>query len=415
MQLITLTPIRSHLNLKVGVNEQSTGYKAFLESLVKAAPLISVQKFRNEKAYEKINEDDRNTLCLFRLKQDYPEQKAKLEVQVYSNCMSVVAIQFHLDEVNDARLEERVQHTTTELISRFYRETLYPLLKTLPTDVQPSYLEPVGQLTGFADMNKPFAEDNEVEQLWTARLMRLKGSEVKGNATLIKHWLSNTPCPEDADDIIRGDKDHALSWLNYVLVEQEERELEYMLEAMCLAQYVYAVQDVCNTHLYRAISDTYLENNTRSAEKILDGIRAITRMHYCSYQQSLKYFKRNKKDLLEEILAGWDFDKLSENSNRLLDICSSRLKDIHTSRSEKSTFYTDLILVGIGFVSLFDLAISLSEYSRAYTSSAILGYRDLEPSGFLTEIASWETDSLLMLSVATIVLLLGGYWYAKNR
>jgi hypothetical protein len=416
MQLITLTPIRSHLNLKVGVNEQSQGYKTFLDSLSQAAPSIRVQQFRNEKAYEKINVDDRNTLCLFRLKQDYPELQAQLDVQVYSNCMSIVSICFDLEDTEyGSELEAYLQTKTTELIDRFYREILFPLLKSLPQSVQPSYLETVGKFTGFTDINMPFTGDSEVEQLWSSSLMRLSHSEVAENKQAIVDWLRDTPCPEDANKIIRGEKNHALSWLHYVLVEEQKGELDYMLEAMCLSQYVYAVQDVCNTHLYRAISDAYLENNTHSAEQTLDGIRAITRMHTCAYQESLKYLQRDKKQLIEQILSGWDFNKLTENSQRLLDTCSSRLKDIHTSRSEKSTFYTDLILVGIGFISLFDLAVSLSQYSRAYTSNATLGYRDVEPSGFLTEIASWETDNLLMLSCVMILSLLGGYWYAKSR
>jgi hypothetical protein len=416
MQLITLTPIRSHLNLKVGVNEQSMGYKAFLDNLSQAAPLIRVQQFRNDKAYEKINEDDRNTLCLFRLSQDYPDLQAQLDVQVYSNCMSIVSICFELDEADyDTQLDAYLHATTTELIDSFYRDTLYPLLNRLPGTVAPAYLEPVGKFTGFTDMNIPFAGKAEVEQLWSSSFLRLDRHEVGTYQAKITEWLSDTPRPEDAAEIIRGEKNHALSWLHYVLVEEHAHELEHMLEAMCLAQYVYAVQDVCNTHLYRAISDAYLENNTHNAEQTLDGIRAITRMHSCSYQESLKYLKRDKKQLLEQILSGWDFDKLTENSQRLLETCGGRLKDIHTSRSEKSTFYTDLILVGIGFISLFDLAVSLSQYSRAYTSNATLGYRDVEPSSFLIEIASWETDNLLLLSCVTILSLLGGYWYAKSR
>ena len=415
MQWVTLTPIRSHLNLKLGVNEQSKGYDAFLASMASVDARLNVQKFRDKKAYRLIDDDDRNTLLLFRLSHTYPEQSATVEAQVYGNTLTVVSVTFDWPDVDyDEALEARLQSQTTALIDRFYQEQLYPLLLQLPNHVKPAYLQPVGAFSGFHDLNSSTGEQG-VEQLWTACLLRLPRSQVTKQQATLKHWLKDTRRPEDAEDIVRGECSYSMSWLHYVVVDEPGQSSDFRLDAMCLAQYIYSVQDVCNAHLNGALSQAFLEDNPSDAEHTLETVRAATRLHSCAYQDALKYLRRDKKQLVEEILAVWDFDRLTKNSQELIDICSSRISDIHTERSEKSTFYTDLILVAIGFISLFDLAISLSEYSRSYMASATLGYRDDVPSGFLSMVAAWQTDNLLAMSGVSIVVLLLGYWYVKRR
>ena len=490
MQLVTITPIRSHLNLRQGVNERSADYSRFLSQLeielrAKLIPedgstkhQVRVQDYRQGKAYTDTGGDDRDTLCLFTHKKTVEEggHEFALEAKVFSNTLSVVVLTLELDHVvatlneivqalslsvpqahegclkatidslcnaiakaprnesahellkdiyqligedDQFNLELFAQAKSSFLISAYYKRELFPALKNLASAVKVNYLEPIDDFSGFNDIS---ASDSEVNQSWSARLLRLSRNERVEHATLIKSWLAETPHPEHADEIINADRMDSMVWLNYVLVDSvkpcgeiEWQKSNYKLEAMCLAQYFYAVQHACNSNLYMAISDTYLESNTHVAEDILAGVRATTRMHISDYHENCQYLQREKKALLERILAGWDYDEMIQNSERLIEICSSKIKDIHASRSEKSSFYTDLILVAIGFISLFDLAITISEYSRTYTSNAALGYRDEQPSSFLSSVANMETDLLLSSSVFTIILLFVVYYVAKRR
>ncbi len=416
MQVVSITPVRSHLNLKPGVNELSPGYQDFLES-IKAVPVdidLEVQEFRSGKAYQSFD-DDRNTLCLFRLSEHLVEENAHIVAHVFSNTLTVVEITFDAVAGMDGDvLESHVQQHSTRLTNDFYQQRLLPLLKKLPQAVKPAYLEPVCGFTGFKDMNQ-LSETANVKQLWTARFLRVGREECSENAELITRWLEETPNPEHAAQILSGDRNHSMVWLNYVLVDEADKPLDYMIETMCLAHYFYAVQDICNSNLYRVISETHLASATQQAEKVLSGVRSITRLHIATFHENGKYLARKKKSLLEQILGGWEFDDQVANSERLIEVCSSHLQDIHTKRAEKSSFYTDLILVAIGFISLFSLAITLSEYSRAYTASATLGYRDQTPSWMLNFIAAQETDSLLFVSFLSIFITFIVYIYVKRR
>ncbi|WP_415884308.1 hypothetical protein ACMXYR_06840 [Neptuniibacter sp. QD29_5] len=492
MQLVTMTPIRSHLNLRQGVNERSAEYSQFLsqldgvlqKQLVKQldesgdlSNRIAVQHQNQGKAYTNTGSDDRDTLCLFTHTKEITDQLS-LEAKVYSNTLSVVTVTMDmdyviatlediaqslsvesslpsavsnyqdriaalcgliqeaphqpgehvllpeiyqlLDEDTELTLELFAQAQSTYLISKYYRDELYPALRDLPKTIQVSYLEALGDFSGFNDIKE--TDGSNVDQPWSSRLLRLDRSEREGNESLIENWLAETPHPEHAKEILEQNRMDSLVWLNYVLVDEIDEKnkplrhkSDYKLEAMGLAQYFYAVQHACNSNLYMAISDTYLESNTHVAEDILAGVRATTRMHISDYHENCQYLTRDKKLLLENILAGWDYEQMVQNSERLIEVCSSKIKDIHATRSEKSSFYTDLILVAIGFISLFDLAITISEYSRTYTSNAALGYRDEQPSSFLSGVANMETDLLLLSSVVSIILLFVVYYVAKRR
>jgi len=492
MQLVTMTPIRSHLNLRQGVNERSAEYSRFLSQLdnvlqkrlVKQledsgdlSNRVAVQHHNQGKAYTNTGSDDRDTLCLFTHTKTINDQFS-FEAKVYSNTLSVVTVTMDMDYVvatledivqslsaeislpsaesnyqdritalclsiveaprkpdshallpeiyqlldkdSELTLELFSQAQSTSLISKYYRDELYPVLSDLPKAIQVNYLEVLGDFSGFNDIKE--TDGSNVDQPWSSRLLRLGLNEREGNQSLIENWLAETPHPEHAKEILERDRMDSLVWLNYVVVDDIDEKnqplrhkSDYKLEAMGLAQYFYAVQHACNSNLYMAISDTYLESNTHVAEDILAGVRATTRMHISDYHENCQYLTRDKKLLLENILAGWDYDQMVQNSERLIEVCSSKIKDIHATRSEKSSFYTDLILVAIGFISLFDLAITISEYSRTYTSNAALGYRDEQPSSFLSGVANMETDLLLLSSVVSIIVLFVVYYVAKRR
>ncbi|GGA80967.1 hypothetical protein GCM10011369_23650 [Neiella marina] len=415
MQVVTITPIRSHLNLRLGVNEKTAGYKDFLDSIKSLLPKAKISKQRSAKAYKSLKVDDRDGLKLFSIKHSFEQQGISLTAHVYSNTVSIIELLFDEQTLPDTDLENWVQDHTTTLINEYYQQHLMPQLQLLAAKLAPKYLEPIGKFSGFIDINEPFGSDDEVEQLWSARSLRLQPHQRQSHADLITEWLSNTPCPEDATAIIAGESDVSMVWLNYVFVDTNVELNDMRIAAMVSAQYVYSVQDICNSNLYETISTTYLEKSVQQAKTAITAIRAITRMHISSFQEARKYLKPEKKILIDEILKGWDFDKVTANSERLIDICSSRLHDIQSTQEEKSSYYTDLILVAIGFISLFDLAITLSEYSRTYTASATLGYRDSAPSSFLTMIATLETDHLLLISFFFIVFAFFIYLYAKRH
>jgi hypothetical protein len=176
---------------------------------------------------------------------------------------------------------------------------------------------------------------------------------------------------------------------------------------MILAQYYYCAQDNCNNNLKQAIDNAYLDPKLQKAEKQLSASRVETRLHYIAYNEQLKYLTRNKRALLITILDDWGFEALVENGQRMVDVCSSKLQSVDIQRRERSTMMTDLLLVALSFFTVFELSLSLTEFSREVMSRPALDYNDETRSAILGAIANIDVDTMFSLGFGlTLVLII---------
>ena len=230
---------------------------------------------------------------------------------------------------------------------------------------------------------------------------------------LLHEWLKDTGRPEDATDIINGTKDYSMTWLNYVTVNPLEQD--YRLETMVLAQYYYAAQEIRNRELKLAISAAYEKTQLKVVEQLLSRTRVETRFHQIQYHEHLKLLTRPKRRLLRDILKGWEFEVLVANSERMIEVCSSRLEEADHKRRERSTVLTDLLLVTLSFFAVFELCLYLVEFSREMMSRPALDYTDDSTSFFLRFIASVDTDVMFGIGAGLTIMLILTYKVIKDN
>jgi hypothetical protein len=405
MRVTTITPLRSHLSLATGVTEASDRYRALRAALLEQADRWSLDVPTDDQgmAFRELDHDGLDCR-LFSL--PIACEDAAGRVHVYPDDIAVAEITFPEPELHDD-LADEVQRRSEELIGEFIAATLTPLCRELARAVGPRVL-----------VFDAAAASNERDLRWCARTLVLADEELAQPdiQTFLRHWLAGTLRPEDADDILADPTRHRITmrWLNYVLVEARPHDLDHAIETMCLAQYFYAAQELNNRQLYETISGTFASEDTRRREAVLARVRTRNRLHMVRFSVVRERLQRRKKALLDEILSAWEYDELLNNAERMLEICATRIADIQQRRSDRSSFYTDMILVAIGFIAIIDLTLSLSQYSREAMLRPALGYLDGGLSSILTAIAAVQTDWLLASGAVLTLLLLGIYLYVKK-
>ena len=213
--------------------------------------------------------------------------------------------------------------------------------------------------------------------------------------------------------LIQGNIKYSLSWLNYVVIDAVDDDPQ--ISTMILAQYFYTAQENCNNLLKQAIDSAYNEDKLSVAEKKLSTSRVLSRLHQIDFHEHKKYLNRFKRKLLDEILTCWDFEQLSDNSTRMIEICSSRLEEADNKKRERSTVMTDLLLVTLSFFAVFELSLYLTELSREMMSRPALAYNDERSSFFLNLIAGVDVDIMFVFGFALTLALVYIYKRIKSK
>lgn len=405
MRVITITPLRTHLSLTTGVTESSDRYRRLQDVLAQHGDewLLDVPRSEEGMAFRELDQDGLDCR-LFSL--PIAADGAAGRLHVYPDDIGVAEITF-ADPGLSGDLANEVQRRSEAMIQNLAATTLTPLCRQLA--------RAAGSRVLTFDAA---AADGPRDLRWCARTLVLADEELDQPEiqTFLRRWLADTLRPEDADDIIADPTHHRITmrWLNYVLVEAHPHDLDHAIETMCLAQYFYAAQELNNRQLYGTISETFASEDTREREAILGRVRTRNRLHMVRFSIVRERLQRRKKALLDKILAAWEYEELLANAERMLEICATRIADIQQRRSDRSSFYTDMILVAIGFIAIIDLTLSLSQYSREAMLRPALGYLDGGISSILTAIAGVPTDVLLAGGVLATLLLLGIYRHVKH-
>jgi len=221
--------------------------------------------------------------------------------------------------------------------------------------------------------------------------------------------------PEDAEALITGNINFSMTWLNYLIIEPTEVQRRTLFSALRTSQFFYAAQEYLNDNAYRALTNSALEKNVRIVERRLTTARRDMQMLHIMYDTKKTFMTRKKRQLVNDLMEIWDFDILKANGERMVAASNTKIAEITNKRSERSSFFTDLILVGLALVTVIEVSMYLTEYSREVMSRPTLAYQDDETSWILTAIAAIDTDQMLIGGAFVILILVCFYVYWKIR
>ena len=402
VKIQTISPIYIPIELKTGTDRSSDNYQHFLAKFTKALASQNVsQQSATNLEYEAIDKDSwEHRLFIW---QNTALVK-NLAIHVFPNNIGIVVINHEFDNNNDSQaLEAIAQSKSKELLNLVYKDFAEKITAMCTTKSET-----------YFTLTEAFSV--EAKTFWISRALLLDSSSLARVETqaLVTHWLAHTYRPKDAADIISGQLNYSMSWLNYVLIDANALNDE-RLDSMILAQYYYAAQEHCNKLLKQAIDSAYNGSKTDNAQQKLAKSRVNTRMHQVDYHEHLKYLTRNKRQILEQILSCWNFEQLATNGQRMIDICTSKIEETENAKRERSSLLTDLLLVALSFFTVFELSLYLTELSREMMSRPTLDFNDDSRSFMLQFIAEIDADVMFGSGFFLTLLLVFLYKFIKSR
>lgn len=399
MQVLTITPIAAPFAVKGGVDEFSSQYLALKASFAQLGAAVLCGGMSEGHGYSKLEEDDK-TPKLF----TWLDEQTETRIHVFPHHLAIAELLLEVEAETPADIESEVQARCSAVLADVYARFVQFLRDSLPR---------LGEGVHAAleiDLDVAF------KLHWVSRTLVLSQADLSDAPTqqLLQAWLADTLRPEDAQALIDGERDHSMTWLNYVIVDRDP-VLDMRVEAMILAQYFYTTQEVCNDALRESIESAYLGQSIMEAEQKLESSRVVTRLHLIAYHDYLKFFNRNKKKRMLEILQHWEFDALVDNGYRMIDVASSKLQEVDAKRKDRSNLMTDLLLVALSFFTVFELSLFLVQFSREMLSRPTLDYTDESSSFFLETIARIDTDYMFASGAMLTLVLILIYRFMKFR
>lgn len=420
-----IAPIHSPLSLHLGVDQFSTGFIQSLKAVnlqdindKDGTPLppswrgkiFHIGGEQNEaRQYQSTDKNSKDV----RLMCWSPSSNNNIIFHVFANHIAIAEIELTLDitpltEQADSSdslvelIEGRVQHLAKEQINTY--------LADFSDDLQ--------QLKLHLSADFIFSESGSVDSGdWVARTMLLNDEQLNQEemAPILTAWLKKTSRPQDAQDILANKKNHSMTWLNYVVKNAKPVGEDAHIQIMVLAQYYYVSQENCNSALRGAIEEAYSRTKKLKTDKVLASTRTACRLNQIAFYENIKFLNRPNRVLLEDILNGWKFNQLVDNSERMIEVCNARLEEEDNKRRERSTVMTDFLLVALSFFTVFELSLYLTEFSREMMSRPALDYNDSKSSLFLSVIAEIDADIMFSLGFGLTLLLIIVYRYIKRN
>jgi hypothetical protein len=423
-----IAPIYSPLSLHLGVDQFSTAFIQTLKAVNLNATNDSAGEQRPLNWQGKIfhlggeqNEDrqyqstDKNSkdvrlMCWTPTSNDtdshdvmfhvFTNHIAVAEVAVTVDISALALLSNSTDELVSL-IEEEVQRSAEEkiaLCSDDFNQDLQKLKVFLPDDFVFSEVKPAESGT------------------WVARTMMVNNEQLAQAdfQRLLTSWLKKTSRPADAADMIAGRKNYSMTWLNYAVKDAKAIGEDAYIQMMVLSQYYYVSQENCNSALRGAIEVAYARNKKNKIDKVLATTRTACRLNQIAYFENIKFLNKPNRALLEDILNGWKFDQLVDNSERMIEICNARLQEEDNKKRERSTVMTDFLLVTLSFFAVFELSLYLTEFSREMMSRPALDYNDNKSSFFLGVIAEIDADIMFSFGFGLTLLLIIVYRYIKR-
>lgn len=416
-QVLTYTPIRNPLSLRPDINEYSTHYRAFIDELAQHIPeqiggYTPLGITQAHKRYDDLSKD--SVECrLFTIEKYLAEQACTLTFHCYPGGVAVIETVFEIapDAITEqdtiARSHAAIEAWLPDLLAwfgavqrwdahtyKFFHGISRDLLKQL--DGAPSVLS---ELT-----------------YWTSRCLLINPADLTEAEPMLRGWLANTGKADEVDALMRKERQFSMHWLNYVIIGEDLTQQAQLRDTMRVAQYFYTARQRAIEMLQAALAQgAELRQQTRASERLLKAATTFSRANDIYYRESIKYFTQAKRQRVEAILSGWQFAELAESIHTLEDLCQNAIQSVQRQQQYRSSIYTDLILVFIGFLTILELVVALSAYSREFVLRPTLSYLDSSYSAVLSFIAWINTDVLMLSGLFTVLGLLGLYSYVKLK
>jgi hypothetical protein len=428
-----IAPIYSPLSLHLGVDQFS---KAFIKSLKavtldfftgldeKPLPLNWQGKIlhlggqqNEDRQYQSTDQNSKDVrlMCWSPAENDNKNSNASRNVMfhLFTNHIAIAEVELTIDitalktssDSNDELvklIEVHVQQLAQKQIDAHFNDFCQDL-KQLKLYLSDDFV--FSQISGDKTVN------------WVARTMLITDEQLTlyNTQRILTSWLKKTSRPEDAAEIIAGQKDYSMTWLNYVVKNAKAVGEDPQIQIMVLSQYYYVTQENCNNALRGAIETAYARGKKQKVDQVLAKTRTACRLNRIAYFENIKFLNRPNRALLEDILNGWKFDQLVDNSERMIEICNTRLQEEDNKKRERSTVMTDFLLVTLSFFSVFELSLYLTEFSREMMSRPALDYNDNKKSFFLSIIAEIDADIMFFFGFGLTLLLIIVYRYIKRN
>lgn len=247
--------------------------------------------------------------------------------------------------------------------------------------------------------------------LWSVFWLKIREDERVSAAPLLRSWLRETLRPEDAEALIKGETDVSMTWLRYVVVENDYTAST--LDAMRLAQYYYAEFDQLNAQLFELML-RLSQGRTKFALSELSKMKTAAEVKGIKLQEDLKSLPRRKKKQVEQVLADWDFGRLQESVTDIRRVCTDLINNKQERKAGVSRVATEIILVAIGLFAFLDLAIGWAIFSRQFATDPTLLIDEKKVPWIAQVFASTPMDILVFSSLGIMVLIMVIYGLLKS-
>ncbi len=381
----------------------------------------------------------------------------RLKIKIYDHTIAILEMDIELRAIQDhlsvgyQRLLDYLQIFAVKFcdsfMGKFYPKALYPFLYHLSriADKKAHYIQNPHHYESFHDLTikdekSPYlprlrsplfsgSESVQTKVMWITRTLMFEKTDKELVKSFTAHWLKDIGDKNEIEKVQSDPQAFSLAWVNYVVREgandpaeqsPKVRRLTFReaWDSLTIAQYFYAALDCLNHNILDVIAVSYTKKVKRRIRELnyyLKSTISSAKLLIIHYREIKKYLTRNKLSMLEQIMKNWDFDNLIDYAEDKMALCSERLEDLHNVSMERSSLYTDILLLFIGAVSIIDLFLALSEYGRMLTGDALIGFRDDNIFGFLHRISMESTDSLLIYSTILIVVISILYYYFRRK
>ena len=420
-----IAPIHSPLSLRLGVDQ-------FSPQLIKSLKTIDLNGFIDKNGNQvqsswqgrflhlggQQNEDrqylstEQNSKDI-RLMSWSPVDNDNIIFHVFANHIAIAEAEVSID-IN----ELTTSFDTTNALVKYLEQCVQDKAKAQVDEYFVDFCQDLQQLHQQLSQEFIYSAANlNNNRSWVARTILIDDKQLAQQemANILTVWLKKTTRPEDAADIIAGKKDYSMTWLNYAVKDARPLGEDPYIQIMVLAQYYYVSQEHCNSSLRGAIEIAYGHVKKQRIDKKLANTRTACRLNQISFYENIKFLNRPNRALLENILDGWKFNQLVENSERMIEICDARIQEEDNKKRERSTVMTDFLLVALSFFAVFELSLYLTEFSREMMSRPALDYNDSKSSYFLGIIAEIDADIMFSLGFGLTLLLIIVYRYIKRN
>ncbi|MCW3807910.1 hypothetical protein [Plebeiibacterium marinum] len=271
---------------------------------------------------------------------------------------------------------------------------------------------------------------------WVTRTLMFESADKNNVSRIVKHWLKDCGDEDMIEGAMQADK-CAYRWLNYLFREDSygrglnaDGTIDYtqpfsdVWDAMLISQYYYCAFEALNDLLEITLATAFLsykrkdnkhKNKLKDINRKLD--REIIDSHelLIEYKKNFAYYKRSVGLYIKEILTGWDFeDAILSQVVSKIELCEQRMGILHHKATEKSSLYTDLLLLSIAVISVIAFMFQVIEYGRNISHDADLAVYESNSVNLVNLLSERPTDFAITISLGLMIIIFIIYYIFRR-